>query len=87
MNGHFSSDFDHANYCDNEQCCYEGTTTVHILLFIQLPHSYGNDMFKIFQRWGRVCEVFISRRLNKRGKRFGYEVRNARQLEKELDGI
>jgi len=38
-----------------------------------------------------VKEVFISRRLNRWGRRFGFmrlfEVRNAERLEKELDNI
>ncbi|XP_068461571.1 uncharacterized protein [Phaseolus vulgaris] len=48
-------------------------------------------MHKVFQRWVRVKEVFISRRLNKWGRRFGFvrffEVRNVGRLEKELDQI
>ncbi|XP_068482781.1 uncharacterized protein [Phaseolus vulgaris] len=48
-------------------------------------------MHKIFQKWARVKEVFIARRLNKGGRRFGFvrffEVGNAARLEKELDQI
>jgi len=49
------------------------------------------DMLKIFQRWARVKEVFISRRLNKWGRRFGFvrlfDVKNVGKLKKELDQI
>ena len=48
-------------------------------------------MIKIFQRWARVKELFISRKLNKWGRRFGFvrffEVGNVGRLEKELDQI
>jgi len=48
-------------------------------------------MVKVFQKWARVKEVFISRRLNKWGRRFGFvrflEVKNVRRLEGELDQI
>jgi len=46
-------------------------------------------MWNIFQRWGRLAEVFISSKLNWRGNRFEfvrfYDVRNAAKLENELD--
>ena len=48
-------------------------------------------MVKVFQRRARVTEVFISRRLNKWGRRFGFvrffEVRNVESLERELDSL
>ena len=60
--------------------------------FSNFPNGYGElDMHKIFQKWARVKEVFIARRLNKWGRRFGFvrffEVGNATRLEKELDQI
>jgi len=37
------------------------------------PDIHGEyDMFRIFQTWARVKEVFISRRLNRWGRRFGF---------------
>jgi len=49
------------------------------------------DMVKVFQKWARVKEVFISRRLNKWGRRVGFvrflEEKNVRRLEGELDQI
>ena len=46
-------------------------------------------MLKLFQRWARVKEVFISRRLNRWGRRFGFvrffTVDNAVSLERDLD--
>lgn len=48
-------------------------------------------MYKIFQRWERVKEVFISRRLNKWERIFGFvrffEVENVGCLEKEHEAI
>jgi len=48
-------------------------------------------MIKVFQKWARVKDVFISRRLNKWGKRFGFVrffgVRDERSLERDLDQI
>jgi len=60
--------------------------------FSNFPHGYGEmDMVKLFQKWARVKEVFISRRLNKWGRRFGFvrflEVKNVVRLEGELDRI
>jgi len=43
-------------------------------------------MIKIFQRWTRVKEVFIARRLNRSERRFGFvrffDVSNVIRLEK-----
>jgi len=48
-------------------------------------------MTKVFQKWVRVKEVFISRKLNRWGRRFGfvsfYGVKNVTWLERELDQI
>jgi len=60
--------------------------------FSNFPDDYGEkEMLKIFQRWARVKDVFISRRLNKWGRRFGFvslfDVKNVAKLEKELDQI
>ena len=61
-------------------------------LFSNFPNGYGEqDMFKVFQKWARVREVFISRRPNKWGRRFGFvrflDVRNVGRLERELDQV
>ncbi|XP_068501687.1 uncharacterized protein [Phaseolus vulgaris] len=49
------------------------------------------DMFRVFRKWARVKDIFISRRLNKWGRRFGFvrfvEVRDAGPLERELDQL
>ncbi|XP_068497837.1 uncharacterized protein [Phaseolus vulgaris] len=60
--------------------------------FSNFPYGYTEtDMLKVFQRWARVKEVFVSRRLNKWGRRFSFVrffyVRNVRWLESELDQI
>ena len=60
--------------------------------FSNFPHGFGEtDMAKVFQKWARVMEVFISRRLNKWGRRFGFvrflDVKNVVRLEGELDQI
>jgi len=60
--------------------------------FSNFPNEYSEmDMFKFFQRWARVKEVFVSRRLNKWGRRFCFvrffDVRNVRWLESELDQL
>jgi len=48
-------------------------------------------MIKIFQPWARVKEVFISCRLNRWGRRFGFErlfdVENTSRLEREMDQV
>jgi len=48
-------------------------------------------MRKIFQRWGRVDEVVISRKLNRWKNRFGFvrfcDIKNVYRLESELDSI
>jgi len=60
--------------------------------FSNFPDDYGEmDMFKVFQKWARVKEVFISRRPNKWGRRFGFvrfsQVRNEGRLERDLDQV
>ena len=54
-------------------------------------HFFERDMWKVFQRWGRVLDVFISRKLNARNRRFGFVrfqgVINAASLERKLDAI
>jgi len=49
------------------------------------------DIFKVFQKWLRVKEVFISCRLNKWGRRFGFvrffEMENVGHMGKELDQV
>jgi len=60
--------------------------------FSNFPDSHGEyEMFRIFQKWARVREVFISRRLNRWGRRFGfvkfYQVPDEGRLEKQLDQI
>jgi len=60
--------------------------------FTNFPHEYAErDMWKIFQRWGKVADVFISRRLNSGNRRFGFVsfqgVVDAHALERRLDAI
>jgi len=60
--------------------------------FSNFPSGFGEvDMLRIFQKWARVKEVFISRRLNKWGRRFGFVsffgVSNAGRMERELDQV
>jgi len=60
--------------------------------FSNFSNGFGEmGMLKIFQRWTRVKEVFISRRLNWWGRRFGFvrffDVRKVGKLERELDQI
>ncbi|XP_068486424.1 uncharacterized protein [Phaseolus vulgaris] len=63
-----------------------------MFFFSNFPNRFGvKDMLKIFQRWARVKDAFISRRLNKWGKRFWFvrlfDVKNVGNLERELDQI
>jgi len=60
--------------------------------FSHFPLAYGEyDLWKIFARWGRVIDVFISQRLNRWGQRFGFVrflgVNDSRKLESQLDNI
>ncbi|ESW33659.1 hypothetical protein PHAVU_001G088300, partial [Phaseolus vulgaris] len=64
-----------------------------------IPFSFSNfpfdikelDLWRIFRRWGRVSDIFISRRLNIKKKRFGFVrfqgVQNFRELENHLNTI
>lgn len=62
--------------------------------FTNLPdHFFERDLWKVFQTWGRVLDVFISRKLNARNQRFGF-VRfhgvihaSSSSLERKLDAI
>ena len=76
------------NYHGGNDIAQDYTT----FFFSNFPRGFGEiDMLKIFQKWARVKEVFISRRLNKWGRRFGFVsffgVRNAGRLKKELDQV
>jgi len=60
--------------------------------FSNFPGGFGEyDMLKIFQKWAKVKEVFISKRLNRWGRRFGFvrlfDVENVFRMEKQLDQI
>jgi len=60
--------------------------------FSNFRRGFGEyDMLKIFQKWARVKEVFISKRPNKWGRRFGFvrlfDVENVFRMEKQLDQI
>jgi len=52
---------------------------------------FERDLWKVFQRWGRVLDVFISRKLNARNQRFGFVrfhgVSDAHSLKRKLDAI
>jgi len=52
---------------------------------------FDRDLWKFFQRWGRVLDVFISRKLNKRNLRFGFVrfqgVVDEVDMERKLDSI
>jgi len=68
----------------------EGISTT--FFFSNFPDSHGKyDMYRIFRKWARVKEVFISRRLNRWGRRYDfvrfYPVPNEAKLEKKLDQI
>jgi len=55
------------------------------------PDFIEVDMWKVFQRWGRVSDIFISRRLNIKRQRFRFVrfmgVQNVRELEKSLSSV
>ncbi|XP_068501378.1 uncharacterized protein [Phaseolus vulgaris] len=60
--------------------------------FTNFPNDFQEkDLWRVFQHWGRVVDVFISRKLNARKKRFGFvkfhEVKDEYALEKQLDSI
>jgi len=69
---------------------YSSTRNSSTFFFSNFPVSHGEyDMFRIFQKWVRVKEVFISKCPNRWGRRFGF-VRffpfpNDVRLEKQLD--
>lgn len=50
-----------------------------------------SNMWKVFQDWGRVSDIFISRRLNIKKQRFRFVrfkgVQNIREMEKKLNSI
>ena len=64
-----------------------GVTTFY---FSRFPEGMmEKDMWRIFQKWGKVWEVFIPRTKNKLGHRFGFvrfkEVVDVQRLERQLD--
>ena len=66
---------------------HEDVTTFY---FSRFPDgTRETDLWKIFQKWGRVREVFIPKHKNKEGHIFGFvrfiEVMDERRLERDLD--
>ncbi|KAK8466936.1 hypothetical protein PHAVU_008G195442 [Phaseolus vulgaris] len=60
--------------------------------FTNFPeHFMERDLWKVFQRWGRVMDVFVSRKLNARNKKFGFVrfqgVKDVLSLERELSAL
>lgn len=60
--------------------------------FSNFPERWGEkELWKVFERYERVWEVFISPKRDKNGRRFGfvrfYGVKNPRRLEQDLDSI
>jgi len=60
--------------------------------FSHFPYNYGEyEIWRIFRRWERVEDVFISRRLNQRGHKFCFVrfqgITNPGALEQQLDNI
>jgi len=60
--------------------------------FTNFPPEYAEkNLRKVFQRWGRVLDVFIPRRLDVRIKRFGFVrihgVRDVEVLERKLGSV
>jgi len=55
------------------------------------PGHEEKELWNIFQRWGRVLDVFIPKKLNSRKQRFGFVrfhgVRDVCELERRLDAI
>jgi len=73
-----------------ERKYYSSSSSSTTFFFSNFPDSHGEyDMLKLFQRWARFKEVFISRRLNRWGRRFGFvrffNVENVVSLERDLD--
>lgn len=68
----------------------EGNMTT--FFFSHFPRNYSEyDMWKVFRHWGEVAQVYIAKRLDKWGHRFGFvrflEVRNVIRLQRQLDSI
>jgi len=60
--------------------------------FTNFPNEFQEkDLWRVFQHWGRVLDVFISKKLNARKQRFGFVrfhgVRDEYVLERQLDSI
>ena len=57
---------------------------------VQEMHS-DRFMWKVFQRWGRVWDVYMPGKVNRQGERFGFvrfmEVREPKKLELELQTL
>jgi len=46
---------------------------VTTFFFSHFPHTFGEkEMWRIFMRWGRVNEVFISKKVKRWGHKFGF---------------
>ena len=62
------------------------------VFFSNFPDSHKEiDLWKLFQRWGKVWEVFIPQRRDKQGRRFGFVrfkgVKNVEEIAEELNSV
>lgn len=70
---------------------YQDKTTTPFF-FAHFPDSLNNsDLRKLFERFGRVGDVFVPRKRDKRGRRFGFvkfkEVENETELGRRLEKV
>lgn len=60
--------------------------------FTNFPDDFGNsEMWKVIYKWGKVWDIYIPKKRDKLGKKYGFvkfkDVNNVKVLEKQLDSI
>lgn len=71
---------------------HQGSKDITHFFFSNFPEFWGEkELWRVFQRYDKVWDVFVSPRRDRRGHRFGFVrfvgVKNPRRLEQELDTI
>ena len=79
-----------SHYRKERKATWRDKADITTFYFSRFPEGMmEKDMWRIFQKWGKVWEVFIPRIKNKLGHRFGFvrfkEVVDVQRLERQLD--
>src|ERR1044072_7245883 len=87
-----TAEFDSKGFVRADQAQHGQRKGLTTFFFSNVPDNYSEKaMWGIFQWWGRVWDVYMPRRLNRYGVRFGFvrfmDIGDSKALEKKMDAI